>query len=96
MTGSYNVSATGRATGTVSQPVFGSNNIVFYVISSAAVAVMGTDAPLHAGRHGQLPASIGQGVGCPQTGPPQPNLRNSNRAAGPLSPGPACHCLNFT
>ena len=43
MTGSYSVSASGRATGTVSQPVFGSNNIVFYVISSAAVAVMGTD-----------------------------------------------------
>ncbi len=43
MTGSYSVSATGRAAGTVSQPVFGSNNIVFYVISSEAVAVMGTD-----------------------------------------------------
>ena len=43
MTGFYSVSASGRATGTVSQPVFGSNNIVFYVISSAAVAVMGTD-----------------------------------------------------
>ena len=44
LTGSYNVSATGRATGTVSQPVFGSNNIVLYVINSASVAVMGADA----------------------------------------------------
>ena len=44
LTGTYSVSASGRATGTVSQPVFGSNNIVFYIISSAAVAVMGTDA----------------------------------------------------
>ena len=44
LTGSYNVSATGRGTSTVSQPVFGSNNIVFYIINSKSVAVMGADA----------------------------------------------------
>jgi hypothetical protein len=44
MTGTYTVSATGRATGTVSQSAFGSDNIVFYVISAQSVAVMGADA----------------------------------------------------
>ena len=44
LTGSYTVSATGRGTSTVSQPVFGSNPIVFYVISATAMAVMGADA----------------------------------------------------
>ena len=43
LTGSYNVSATGRGTSMASQPVFGSNNIVFYAISSDSVAVMGAD-----------------------------------------------------
>ncbi len=42
LTGSYNVSATGRGSSTVSQPVFGSDAIVFYVISSDSIAVMGT------------------------------------------------------
>ena len=49
MTGSYNVSATGRGTGTVSQPVFGSNNIVFYVIGGVSIAVMGADAVANQG-----------------------------------------------
>lgn len=44
LTGTYNVSATGRGSSTVSQPVFGSNNIVFYVISAQSIAVMGADA----------------------------------------------------
>jgi hypothetical protein len=46
LTGTYSVSVTGRGTGTVSQPVFGSNSIVFYVISAQSIAVMGAaDAP---------------------------------------------------
>ena len=44
LTGAYSVSATGRGTSTVSQPVFGSNGIVFYVISAQSLAVMGADA----------------------------------------------------
>ena len=44
LTGSYAVSATGRGTSTVSQPGFGSNHIVFYVISADSMAVMGADA----------------------------------------------------
>ena len=43
LTGTYSVSATGRGSSTVSQAVFGSNNIVFYVISAQSVAVMGAD-----------------------------------------------------
>jgi hypothetical protein len=44
LTGSYTVSATGRGTSTVSQPVFGSNPIVFYVISAQSLQVMGAAA----------------------------------------------------
>ncbi len=44
LTGSYQVSATGRGTSTLSQPVFGSNGIVFYIVKSDAIAVMGSDA----------------------------------------------------
>ena len=43
LTGSYQVSASGRGTSTVSQPVFGSENIVFYIVKSDAIAVMGSD-----------------------------------------------------
>jgi hypothetical protein len=43
MTGSYTVSASGRGTGTVSQPVLGSSNIVFYIVENDSIAVMGAD-----------------------------------------------------
>jgi hypothetical protein len=43
MTGSYTVSASGRGSGTVSLPVLGSNNIVFYIVDNTSLAVMGAD-----------------------------------------------------
>jgi len=43
LTGSYTVSASGRGSGTVSQPLLGSNNIVFYIVDNTSLAVMGAD-----------------------------------------------------
>jgi len=45
LTGNYNVdpSGTGRGTASVNQPVFGSNNLVFYIIAPHAIEVMGSD-----------------------------------------------------
>jgi hypothetical protein len=43
LTGSYSVDSAGRGTGTVNLPVFGSTDIVFYVIDSGTIEVMGKD-----------------------------------------------------
>jgi len=43
LTGSYSVDSAGRGTGTVNVPVFGSTDIVFYVIDRGTIEVMGSD-----------------------------------------------------
>jgi hypothetical protein len=43
LTGSYSVSASGRGSGTVSLPILGSTNIVFYIVENDSLAVMGAD-----------------------------------------------------
>jgi hypothetical protein len=43
LTGSYTISATGRGSGTLNLGVFGSNNVVFYVIDNGALTIMGAD-----------------------------------------------------
>jgi len=42
--GTYVVDATGRGTGTVNVPIFGSNNVVFYIVGPNNFYVMGSDA----------------------------------------------------
>jgi hypothetical protein len=44
VTGSYTVDATGRGTATVNLPVFGSDNVVFYIVGPNNFYVMGSDA----------------------------------------------------
>ena len=43
LTGTYTISATGRGSGSVNQNVFGSGNVVFYVIGTDALTIMGAD-----------------------------------------------------
>ena len=43
LSGSYTISATGRGSGTLNQDVFGSDNVVFYIIDNGALAIMGAD-----------------------------------------------------
>jgi hypothetical protein len=43
LTGSYSLDPTGRGTGAVNLPVFGSTDIVFYVINAGTIEVMGSD-----------------------------------------------------
>ena len=76
--------------------MFGSNNIVFYVISAQSVAVMGADAVGTQADAINLPASVGQGVGCPRKGHPRSLIYAIPVvSAGPLSRGPACHRRYF-
>jgi len=43
-TGAYVVSPDGRGTGTVNLPIFGSNDVVFYIVGPSNFYVMGSDA----------------------------------------------------
>ena len=43
LSGTYTISPTGRGSGSVNQNVFGSGNIVFYVIGTDALTIMGAD-----------------------------------------------------
>ena len=44
LSGSYSLSPNGRGTATLNLPVFGSTDVVFYVISSGSIEVMGSDS----------------------------------------------------
>ena len=43
LTGTYAVDSSGRGTATVSQPLFGGNDLVFYIIGPGSIEVMGSD-----------------------------------------------------
>lgn len=44
VTGSYTVDPSGRGTAKLNLPVFGSSNVVFYIVAANNFIVMGSDA----------------------------------------------------